>query len=622
MHDFSAEVAAVQQPRSNPNQGPSAKRISAAPQFGPELRDEGGAIFRLFAPAASSVGLALDEHAQNPRGPLAMRNCGNGWHELAVDEAGPGTQYRFVLPDGFRVPDPASRYAPLGVHGPSELVDPKAYCWHDEDWHGRPWSEAVLYELHIGTFTPEGTFRAAAAKLDFLRDLGITGVQLMCLCAFAGQRSWGYDGVQIYAPDATYGRPDDLKAFIDAAHARGIMVILDVVYNHFGSEGNYIPRYFPEIFSKEHKTAWGPGLNFDGPGCGEVREFIVENALHWTGEFHVDGLRIDASHALIDNSPHHILNEISERVHATAGRRDTHLILENEQTIAQLLKRDPKGQAPYSAQWNHAVDHILGLAMNTECDATDDGQLHATGELARALAEGFFAGDLSCSVEDGASVPPTAFVSFIQTHDLIGNRVFGERVEQLASPDAVRAIAAVLLLLPQIPMLFMGEEWAASTPFPYFSDYGGELAKAVRQGRAEQMMRTSHVDAETLSRAPDPQAESTFLSAKLQWGDLDEPLHAAQVDWYRRVLAVRRERILPLLDRFTQRCGTYEVRGVGQFECEWALGSGGRLNLAANLCSAPSETKSLQPSEDVLWLEGTQQDSGGLGPWSVRWQTI
>jgi 1,4-alpha-glucan branching enzyme len=268
------------------------------------------------------------------------------------------------------------------------------------------------------------------------------------------------------------------------------------------------------------------------------------------------------------------------------------------------------------------VDHILGLAMNPECNSTDDARLHSTGELARALAEGFFAGDLSCSVEDSALVPPTGFVSFIQTHDLIGNRVFGERVDQLASPGAVRAIAAVLLLLPQIPMLFMGEEWAASTPFPYFSDYGGELAKAVRQGRAEQMERTSHVDAETLSRAPDPQAESTFLSAKLHWTDLDDPLHAAQIDWYRQLLTVRRERILPLLNSFTERCGTYEVSGVGQFECEWAVADGRRLNLAANLCAAPSETASFRPSKDVLWLEGTEQESGRLGPWSVRWQTF
>ncbi len=550
-----------------------------------------------------------------------MHNCGNGWHELAVDDAGPGTQYRFVMPDGFRVPDPASRYAPFGVHGPSELIDPDAYQWHDEPWKGRPWNEAVLYELHIGAFTSEGTFRAAADKLDFLRDLGVTGIELMCVCAFAGQRSWGYDGVQIYAPDATYGRPDDLKAFIDAAHAHGILVVLDVVYNHFGPEGNYIPQYFPQIFSNKHKTAWGPGLNFDGSGCREVREFIVQNAVYWTQEFNIDGLRLDASHALIDNSPQHILNEISERVREAADR-PIYLMLENEQTIARLLKRDGNRCAAYTAQWNHAVDHILGLAMTGECDSADEAQLHSTRELARALAEGFFAGDLSCSAEDSGSVPPTAFVSFIQTHDLIGNRVFGERIDQLASAEAVRAIAAVLLLLPQIPMLFMGEEWAAATPFPYFSDYGGELAKAVQRGRAEQMVRTSNVDAETLSRVPDPQAESTFLSAKLHWNDLDDPLHAAQLDWYRHILKVRRERIWPLLNSLTEHCGRYEVSGVGQFECEWTGSDGRRLNLAANLCAASLKNPSPHAKGDVLWLEGTEEDSGQLGPWSVRWQAF
>ena len=232
-----------------------------------------------------------------------MHSSGDGWHELVVEDAGPGTRYRFVLPDGARVPDPASRYAPVGVHGPSEVVDPDAFRWSDAEWRGRPWSEAVLYELHVGTFTPEGTFRAAIGKLDHLKNLGVTAVELMCICAFAGQRSWGYDGVQLYAPNSTYGRPEDLKAFIDAAHARSIMVILDVVYNHFGPEGNYIPRYFPQIFSERHKTAWGPGLNFDGPYSREVREFIVQNAIYWTREFHVDGLRLDASHAMIDTEP-------------------------------------------------------------------------------------------------------------------------------------------------------------------------------------------------------------------------------------------------------------------------------------------------------------------------------
>lgn len=596
----------------------SAEDGALLPHLGPELRSDGGVVFRLFAPAVSGVRLALNERAPTPCAPIAMHSRGDGWYELAVDEAGPGALYRFVLPDGTRVPDPAARYAPFGVHGPSEVIDPEAYKWNDAGWRGRAWPETVLYELHVGTFTPQGTFRAAAGKLEFLRDLGVTAIELMCLAAFAGERSWGYDSVQIYAPDATYGRPEDLKALIDAAHACGIMVILDVVYNHFGPEGNYIPRYFPQIFSEEHKTAWGQGLNFDGPHSCVVRDFIVQNAIYWMREFHVDGLRIDASHALIDNSSRHILNELSERVHAAAGDRHIHLILENERGIEQLLKRNASGRAPYAAQWNHAVDHMLGLAMIHECNSVDQARLHDTEELARALAEGFLTGDVPCA-DDEVAVPPTAFVSFIQTHDLIGNRPFGERIHMLASPQAVRAAAAVSLLLPQIPMLFMGEEWAASSPFLFFSDYAGDLGEAVRQGRTEQMRRTSHLDAEALSRAPDPQAESTFLASKLHWEEVGQPSRCSQVEWYRSILAARREHIVPLLSRLAKRCGTYRVHGVGQFECEWTVLQLGRLRLRVNLCSEAGRTAAPIENATQFWLEGTQNEAGNLGPWSVCW---
>lgn len=615
-----ANPSAARNSTSDPDAEETARKCVSAEQiFGPRLRAEGGVLFRLFAPAVDSVQMALDEHASSPRELLAMRSCGDGWYELAVEDAGEGTRYRFVLPGGRRVPDPASRFAPVGVHGPSEVVDLATFAWSDTAWSGRPWDEAVVYELHVGAFTAEGTFRAAIGRLDHLRKLGVTAVELMCVCAFAGQRSWGYDGVQIYAPNSTYGRPEDLMAFVDAAHARGIMVILDVVYNHFGPEGNYIPSYFPEIFSAAHKTAWGPSLNFDGEHSREVREFIVQNAIYWVNEFHIDGLRLDASHALIDTSPQHILNEIAERVHAAAGARHVHLILENEQTIGRLLKPDASGRAPYAAQWNHAIDHALGLAMAGECNAQDDARRHETQELARALAEGFFAGDVSCSPEDNVVVPLTAFVSFIQTHDLIGNRVFGERIDALATPEAVRAIAAIYLLLPQIPMLFMGEEWSASTPFPFFSDYGGELAEAVRRGRVEQMVRTSQADAESLSRMPDPQAESTFLAAKLRWSELDEPYASAQLAWHRRILGVRRERVLPLLEELGDRCGSYDVHGPGRFGCEWELRDGGRLRLAANLCAAAWDGFAPVAEGEVIWLEGSRVDERTLGAWAVRW---
>jgi len=575
-------------------------------------------LFRLFAPAANQVRLAFDETTSPTHEPLVMRNCGNGWHELAVKEACAGTRYLFVLPDGRRVPDPASRFAPLGVHGPSEVTDLAAFPWSDTKWSGRPWHEVVLYELHVGAFTAQGTFRAATERLDHLQQLGVTAVELMCVSAFAGQRSWGYDGVQIYAPNSTYGRPEDLMAFVDAAHARGIAVILDVVYNHFGPEGNYIPLYFPQIFSRRHETAWGAALNFDGPHCHEVREFIVQNALFWVTQFHIDGLRLDASHALIDTSPQHILSEISERVHAAARGRHVHLILENERTIAQLLQRGESGQGLYTAQWNHAVDHALGLAMYGECQDDDSARRHETHELARALAEGFFSGDVSCD-PNSETVPATSFVSFIQTHDLVGNRVFGERIDVLATPQAVRAIAAIYLLLPQIPMLFMGEEWSATSQFPFFSDYGGDLAEAVRHGRAEQMKKTGQANDETLGRMPDPQAESTFLSAKLQWQEAKEPVHADQIQWYRRILSVRRRRILPLLEHWPEGCGSYEVHGPGRLACEWSLQNGNRLRLAVNLCASASDQVAPVAGAETIWLEGSLPSERTLGTWTVHW---
>jgi maltooligosyltrehalose trehalohydrolase len=360
-------------------------------------------------------------------------------------------------------------------------------------------------------------------------------------------------------------------------------------------------------------------LNFDGPGSHEVREFIVQNAIYWVTQFHMDGLRLDASHALIDTGPHHILNEIAERVHAAAGARHVHLILENEQRIGRLLKRDSSRRAPYTAQWNHAVDHAVGLAMFGECKDDDDARRRETAELARALAEGFFGSSVSPSTENDAAIPLTAFVSFIQTHDLIGNRVFGERIGAFATPEAVRAIAAIYLLLPQIPMLFMGEEWSATTPFPFFSDYAGELAEDVRRGRVEQMKRTGSVDEATLSRMPDPQAEATFLSAKLQWKELDEPRHAARVGWYRRILEVRRQHILPLLSGLPDRRGNYEVYGPGSFGCEWEVRDGRRLRLAANLCATESDGFASAAEFATIWLEGSQPGAETLGAWTVRW---
>lgn len=589
--------------------------------FGAEIEQDGKVRFRIFAPAAASVRLAFKEHAE----PLPMQADSTGWHEVTTSAAAPGTLYRFLLPDGTAVPDPVSRFQPQDVHGPSEVIDPSSYAWHDQAWRGRPWSEAVLYELHVGAFTEEGTFRSATERLDHIAALGVTAIELMCIADFAGMRNWGYDSVLPYAPDSAYGRPEDVKAFIDAAHARSLMVILDVVYNHFGPEGNYLPRYFPQVLTDRHCTPWGQGLNFDGEYSEQVREFIVQNALYWIDEFHADGLRLDAAHAMIDTRPTHILDELADRVHALAGDRTVHLILENEQNIARRLLRDSRGEPKlYTAQWNHDITHLLGASMTGSCEdrqGSDDGE---TGKLGKALAEGFvIAAQMQKEAEGKEAqlpdVPPTAFTAFIQTHDLIGNRIFGERIGLLAAPEALRAVAAIYLLSPQIPMMFMGEEFGASTPFPYFCDFHGNLAEAVRKGRCEQLANQDpKPDPAELERAPNPQDEATFRSAKLRWEEVDEETHAESLGWYKRLLAVRLQAVAPLLHGITGSCGVYNVVAPGAFTIQWTLARGARLHLAANLCVQPTAGFSPAPGR-LIWQQGPPMANGTLGAWSVNW---
>ena len=550
-----------------------------------------------------------------------MKAAGRGWHELTVEDAGPGTRYRYVLPDGMKVPDPASRFQPEDVAGPSEVVDAEAYAWEATEWKGRPWSEAVLYELHVGTFTPEGTFRAAIEHLDHVAALGVTAIELMTISDFAGLRNWGYDTVLFYAPDSSYGRPEDLKAFVEAAHAWGLMVLLDVVYNHFGPEGNYLPTYFPDIFSKTNKTAWGPALNFDGECSQQTRAYILENAIYWLEEYRVDGLRLDAAHAIIDNGPKHVLDELAERVHALAGGRYIHLIREDENNIAGRLTRGGDGCVTcYTAQWNHDIDHLLGAGfMGTFDDrkANDKGE---TERLGKALSEGFViaAEEQHAEFEAGCHVPPNAFISFLQSHDLVGNRIFGERVSSLLPPETVRALVAVALLLPQAPMLFMGEEWGASTPFPYFCDFHGDLSVAVQKGRCEQLAKLPGVSQEELKNAPNPQAESTFRSAQLHWNEIPEAQHAEMLALYKGLLAKRLERVSPLLEGLSGRCGKHEVRGPGALTCTWKLAGNARLRLDANLWH---EIRGCfdAPLGEVLWLQGEVSKTGELGAWTVRW---
>ena len=530
-----------------------------------------------------------------------------------------------MLPDGLRVPDPASRYQPEDVHGPSEVVDAAAYVWRDTGWRGRPWHEAVVYELHIGAFTPEGTFRGAIDKLDHLVALGVTAIEIMPIGDFPGGRNWGYDGVLPYAPDSSYGRPEDLKALVEAAHARGLMVLLDVVYNHFGPEGAYIHRIAPQTFTDRHKTPWGAAINFDGPDSGPVREFAIHNALYWIEEFHLDGLRLDAVHAILDDSAKHLLEELAERVRAAAPDRHIHLILENEENEAERLVRSENGEPRrYTAQWNDDVHHVLHVAATGETKGYYADYKGDAEKLGRALAEGFaFQGELMPYRGRprgawSADLPPTAFVAFIQNHDQIGNRAFGDRVTDFAPAEAVRAIAAVYLLLPQIPMLFMGEEWGSSRSFPFFCDFGPELADGVRQGRREEFARFPEFqDPAMRQRIPDPMAEETFASAKLDWEEIERTPHSGWLDWYRRALATRRAEIVPRLTAI-RAGGRYEVLGDGAVVVRWQLGGGDTLMLAANLVETPAPGFPAEPGR-VLWQEGEAGENGTFGAWAVRW---
>ncbi len=582
---------------------------------GPQWLGDGFVRFPLWAPACERVQLEVLDQI------FDMTPCGAGWHEVAC-KAAAGDRYWFVLPDGRKVADPASHFQPEDVHGPSEVIDSRAWQWTDATWKARPWKEAVIYELHVGTFTSEGTFRAAIEKLDYLADLGVTALELMPVADFPGRRNWGYDGVFLYAPDSVYGRPEDLKSLVEAAHARGLMIILDVVYNHFGPEGNYLPLYAPQFFTDRHKTPWGAAINYDGPESRPVREFVIQNALYWIREFHVDGLRLDAVHAIVDDSPTHILEELVQRVQAEILDRHIHLILENEENQAHWLDR------LYTAQWNDDVHHVLHCASTGERTGYYADYLGDTQKLGRALAEGFaFQGETmpyrgSARGEPSAHLSPQAFVAFLQNHDQVGNRAVGERIGKLAPSDAVRAAAAVYLLLPQTPMIFMGEEWSSDSPFPFFCDFGPDLAEAVRTGRREEFSRFPEFqDPEQREKIPDPQAESTFLSAKLDWDRAAQAGHRQWLHWYRRILSARKLFVEPIREGI-QHGGEFQVLAPGCISVQWQSGQQ-RLKLQANLSREPVVAP---PALSFIfwregdWTEGAVENDGTLvQPWTVVW---
>lgn len=603
--------------------------------FGAECLDGSGVRFRLWAPAARKVEVCIvcDKSAK----PIPLDRLDDGWFELITDAAKPGTLYRFRIDGANTVPDPASRFQPKDVHGPSEVIDPRAFRWSDYAWSGRSWTEAVIYELHTGTFARPGTFAAVKGRLDYLADLGITAIELMPVSDFPGRRNWGYDGVLPFAPDSSYGRPEDLKELVQSAHERGIMVLLDVVYNHFGPEGNFLGLYAPQFFTARHKTPWSNAINFDGDESRTVRDFFIQNALYWLEEYNLDGLRLDAVHAIVDDSTPDILTELADTVRRKiASDRQIHLILENDNNQAKYLRRTARCQpAAYNAQWNDDIHHALHVLTSGEKDGYySDYSSRPVDQLGRCLTEGFaYQGDVSLyrngrtRGEPTNGLPPTAFVSFLQNHDQIGNRAFGERIITIAEPRAVRAAAAVLLLAPSPPMLFMGEEFGTQTPFLFFCDFEKDLAAAVTAGRRNEFARFARFsDPEMRRGIPDPNAEGTFQASRLDWNDLQQTVHQEWLTFYRQLIALRRQHIVPVLAQACQLKASY-TRENCALTVEWEFAENGRLALLANLTASPqsNELAATVAALNIPIIYSSagvcpeELQRGMLPPWSVAW---
>jgi maltooligosyltrehalose trehalohydrolase len=605
-------------------------RYAHSMPFGAELRDDGTTRFRLWAPSQPEIQVVLDGRQEDGR---SMTGQADGWFELVTEKAPAGTRYQYRLPDGLAVPDPASRFQPEDVNGPSLVVDPKSYEWRNTGWRGRPWDETILYELHIGCFSDEGTYDGVRRKLDHLAGLGVTAIEFLPLADFAGRRGWGYDGVLPYAPDDAYGSPDDLKRLIDEAHGRDLMVFLDVVYNHFGPEGNYLSTYAKSFFTERHHTPWGAAINFDGKDARPVRDYFIDNALYWLNEYRFDGLRFDAVHAIIDDSKPHILTELAEtvrrKVEAADPGRHIHLVLENEANQAHRLGRDDNRLPPhYTAQWNddfHNTAHALvtGERAGYYIDFADESHQ----KLARSLADGFvYQGDPSphqegkTRGESSTHLPPQAFVSFLQNHDQVGNRAMGERLSVLIDTNRLKAITSVFLLMPQIPMLFMGEEWASDRPFNFFTDFHGELADAVREGRRKEFAGFAEFsDPEARKKIPDPNEEGTFKGSKLDWEAVGEPSHAQWLAWYKALIDLRRRKIVPLLPNLREDSAA-EVREDTVILAHWPLRDGGRLTLLANLGDSAVDGMAA-PAGELIFETAPSVDAdlreGRIGAWAV-----
>lgn len=595
-----------------------------------------GARFRLWAPDARTVALRATAPGSEPL-QLDLNQEGGGWFELTVAGLPSGSQYLYCIDDDYQVPDPASRFNPQGVHAASEVIDPGAFEWQDAGWCGRPWHEAVLYELHVGTFTTEGTFSAILPRLRDLAELGVTAIELMPVAAFAGERGWGYDGVLPFAPHAAYGRPEDLKRLVQSAHQLGLMVILDVVYNHFGPEGNYLPRYASRFFTDKHCTPWGNAINFEGDPV--PRRFFIDNALYWLNEYHFDGLRLDAIHAMLDASPAapgvsqgalHIVDELTTAIaDGPARSRHVHLVLENYANQACRLTPLQGATLLSRSQWNDDFHHALHVLLTAEGDGHYADYVRAPlQQLGRVLAEGFaFQGEPFTTQrneprgESSGHLPPTAFINFLQNHDQIGNRAVGERLEHLIDSARLRAGLALLLLSPTPPLLFMGEEYAAPQPFLFFCDYyresAGELGAAITAGRRSEFEGFRGFAEGGTVAIPDPNDPATFARSKLDWHDRLRAPHAGWLAYVRMLLAIRAQHVVPLIPAIVAGAATYRVAG-NMLAVTWTTDTNRRLTMVANLAEAagPAIITMTESGERIFCTTASAEAT--LQPWEVR----
>ncbi|HEX4978902.1 MAG TPA: malto-oligosyltrehalose trehalohydrolase [Acidimicrobiales bacterium] len=540
--------------------------------------------FRVWAPrAAATVELLTgdDRHAMDAEA--------GGWWSVTLPRAGAGTRYSFSIDGGPPRPDPRSQHQPLGIDGPSEVVDHSSFAWTDAAWRGRPLARAVVYELHVGTFTEAGTFDAAAEKLPHLVELGVDLVELLPVVEFSGDRGWGYDGVDLYAPHHAYGGPDGLKRFVDAAHAAGVGVIVDVVYNHLGPAGNHLAEFGP-YFTDKYATPWGMAVNLDGPGCDEPRRFFLDNARMWLRDYHADGLRIDAVHALVDMSATHLLEQLAVEVEALEAElgRDLVLIAETDLNDARIVSRREVGGYGIDAQWNDDFHHCIHTLLTGERSGYYES-FGSVAQLATAYRRGFvYAGeyDPHRGRRHGRAprdIPAWRFLGYAQNHDQVGNRAQGERTSHLLGVDQLRLVAALVLTAPFVPMLFQGEEWGATSPFLYFTDHHDpDLGRAVSEGRRGEFSYFGWSPDEV----PDPQEEATFLRSKLRWDELGREPHRSLLDWHRRLVSLRRAH--PALGP-----GRFEDVDVAWSEDGWIvvvrIGPGDGAVVAANLTGATLE---------------------------------